>query len=133
MAGRLHGLFRARGFGTSYPTSGFVFPAGISPLPIPVTSGPDPALANLGRDADLYVVEATSRNQQPRPSIPADHGVPLTASCRRAGDSGPVGGANPIIVVSRIRYVGVDLVGCTEAIALLGLFAGCPLTELLRL
>jgi len=28
-------------------------------------TGPDPALANLGRDADLYVVEATSRNQQP--------------------------------------------------------------------
>lgn len=31
-------------------------------------TGPDPALADLGRDADLYVVEATDRHQ--RPGVP---------------------------------------------------------------
>lgn len=34
-------------------------------------TGPDPALAELGRDADLYIVEATSRNQQPGVPPPA--------------------------------------------------------------
>lgn len=48
-------------------------------------TGPDPALATLGRDADLFVLEATSRSQQPR-SWPAPDGQPqLHLSARQAG------------------------------------------------
>lgn len=47
-------------------------------------TGPDPALADLGRDADLYIVEATSRGQQP--------GTPPSPTARQlhlsAGDAG---------------------------------------------
>lgn len=43
-------------------------------------TGPDPALSDLGRDADLYIVEATSRDQQPSsPSPPPGPRMHLTA------------------------------------------------------
>ena len=43
-------------------------------------TGQDPALADLGRDAALYVVEATDRDQQ--------RTTPLSASARRMGMNG---------------------------------------------
>lgn len=46
-------------------------------------TGPDPALGELGRDADLYIVEATSRDQQPGVPPPAGPRMHLTA--REAG------------------------------------------------
>lgn len=45
-------------------------------------TGPDPALADLGRDADLFIVEATSRDQQP--ATPAPDGPHLHLGARDA-------------------------------------------------
>lgn len=43
-------------------------------------TGPDPALADLGREADLYIVEATDRHQQPGAALAAcDRQLELTA------------------------------------------------------
>jgi ribonuclease BN (tRNA processing enzyme) len=48
-------------------------------------TGPHPALVRLGRDADLYVLDATSRSQQPG-SSPISGGQPqLHLSARQAG------------------------------------------------
>lgn len=55
-------------------------------------TGPDPALANLGRDADLYVVEATSRNQQPG-TPPSSTAQQLLLTARDAGTVAAASGA----------------------------------------
>ena len=49
-------------------------------------TGPDPALAELGRDADLYIVDATDRHQRTgrAPSAEAEPAMNLTA--RQAGE-----------------------------------------------
>lgn len=55
-------------------------------------SGPDPALVVLGRDADLYVMEATDRHQQPsiRPAA-SEQRMHLTAA--EAGQAAARAGA----------------------------------------
>lgn len=60
-------------------------------------TGPDPALAELGRDADLYVVEATSRDQQPGTSpAPTEQQLHLTA--RDAGAAAAAAGARRLML-----------------------------------
>ncbi len=60
-------------------------------------TGPDPALAELGRDADLYVVEASDRDQQP--STPrAPPGVPLHMTGRLAGEVAAAAGARRLML-----------------------------------
>lgn len=43
-------------------------------------TGPDPALADLGRDADVFIVEATDRGQQPGTRLADQPGRQLTSS-----------------------------------------------------
>ena len=58
-------------------------------------TGPDPALAGLGRDADLFIVEATDRHQ--RPGVPADPpGLQMTAS--DAGQAAASAGARRLLL-----------------------------------
>lgn len=60
-------------------------------------TGPDPALADLGRDADLYVVEATDRDQQfPTPLAP--DGRQLHLSARDAGQAAAEAGARRLLL-----------------------------------
>ena len=55
-------------------------------------TGPDPALAELGRDADLYIVEATDRGQQGG-GPGADPGPALDLTAREAGEAAAAAGA----------------------------------------
>lgn len=58
-------------------------------------TGPDPALAELGREADLFIVEATDRHQ--RPGVPADPpGLQMTAS--DAGQAAVSAGARRLLL-----------------------------------
>jgi len=60
-------------------------------------TGPDAALAQLGRDADLYIVEATSRNQRATtPESPAGSGMHLTA--REAGEAAAAASARRLLL-----------------------------------
>ncbi len=60
-------------------------------------TGPDPALADLGRDADLYIVDATDRHQQPgSPSAPAGQFLNLTAA--QAGAAAATAGARQLLL-----------------------------------
>jgi len=60
-------------------------------------TGPDPALADLGRDADLFIIEATSRDQQPAtPPSPAGQRLQLTA--RDAAAAATNAGARRILL-----------------------------------
>ena len=60
-------------------------------------TGPDPALAELGRDADLYVMEASDRDQQvstPR----ARSGRQMHLSARDAGKAAAAAGARRLLL-----------------------------------
>lgn len=70
-------------------------------------TGPDPALAELGRNADLYIVEATSRGQQSRgqqspgersgdPPAPIEERMLMTA--RDAGAAAESAGASRLML-----------------------------------
>ncbi|MBJ7604335.1 MAG: MBL fold metallo-hydrolase [Candidatus Dormibacteraeota bacterium] len=59
--------------------------------------GPDPGLADLGRDADLYIVEATDRDQQPA-TPPALAGRQLHLSGRDAGAAAMAAGARRLLL-----------------------------------
>jgi ribonuclease BN (tRNA processing enzyme) len=60
-------------------------------------TGPDPALAELGRDADLYVVEASDRDQQPStPPVPAGRQLHLRA--RDAGHAAAAARARRLLL-----------------------------------
>lgn len=62
-------------------------------------TGPDPALEHLGRDADVYIVEATSRSQ--RPSIPpAPAGPRIHLSAREAGLVARAAGAKRLVLTA---------------------------------
>jgi ribonuclease BN (tRNA processing enzyme) len=60
-------------------------------------SGPDPALAEIGRDADLFIVDATDRDQQagdppgPRPSA-------MNMTAREAGEAAVAAGARRLML-----------------------------------
>lgn len=58
-------------------------------------TGPDPALADLGRDADLFIVEASDRHQQD-PSAAAVPQLHLTA--RQAGEAAAAAGARRLLL-----------------------------------
>jgi ribonuclease BN (tRNA processing enzyme) len=60
-------------------------------------TGPDPALAEVGRDADLYIVDATDRWQQAGvpPSAP---GPPMNLTSREAGEAAAAAGADRLML-----------------------------------
>ena len=58
-------------------------------------TGPDPGLAELGRDADVFVVEASDRNQQDR-SAPTGPQMHLTA--RQAGEAAAAADAHRLLL-----------------------------------
>jgi ribonuclease BN (tRNA processing enzyme) len=87
----------------SFALPHFVFNAGVrltAPgLTVAYTgdTGPDAALVELGRDADLYIVEATSRNQRAStPESPTGPGMHLTA--REAGEAATAAGARRLLL-----------------------------------
>ena len=57
-------------------------------------TGPDPALVELGRDADLYIVDATDRLLQP--AVPGGQTMNLTA--RAAGEAAARAGARQLLL-----------------------------------
>ena len=60
-------------------------------------TGPDAALAELGRDADLFVVECTNRDQQ-RGSAPPPAGQQMHLSAREAGEAAAAAGARRLLL-----------------------------------
>lgn len=60
-------------------------------------TGPHPALAEVGRDADLYIVDATDRYQQagivPSPSEPT-----MNLTSREAGEAAAAAGARRLML-----------------------------------
>jgi len=60
-------------------------------------TGPDPALATLGRHADLYIVDATSLDQQPAAAGVAG-GPPMLLSARGAGQAAHTAGADRLLL-----------------------------------
>jgi ribonuclease BN (tRNA processing enzyme) len=60
-------------------------------------TGPDPALAELGRDADLYIVDATDRRQQAGDS-PAAPGPPMNLTAREAGEAAAAAAAKRLML-----------------------------------
>jgi ribonuclease BN (tRNA processing enzyme) len=60
-------------------------------------TGPDPGLAELGRNADLYVMEASDRDQQPT-APPAPAGRQLHLRARDAGHAAAEAGARRLLL-----------------------------------
>ncbi len=60
-------------------------------------TGPSPLLADLGRDADLFIVEATVRDQQPG-ATPAPAGPRLHLTSRDAGQAAASAGAKRLML-----------------------------------
>jgi len=60
-------------------------------------TGADPALAELGRDADLYVVDATDRWQRPDGRA-VSHGPSLNLTAREAGEAAAAAGARRLML-----------------------------------
>lgn len=61
-------------------------------------TGPDAAVADLGRDVDLFIVEATSRDQQPGtpPATPGPRQLHMSA--RDAGNAAAAAGARQLML-----------------------------------
>jgi len=59
-------------------------------------TGPDPALADLGREADLFIADATDRTQ--RSSAPAGSGPALNLTARQAGEAAAAAGARRLLL-----------------------------------
>jgi len=59
-------------------------------------TGPDPALVDLGRDADLFIVDATDRHQ--RPGVPATDGPELNLTAEQAGTVAAAAGARRLML-----------------------------------
>ena len=60
-------------------------------------TGPDPALAEVGRDADLYIVDATDRGQQAG-IPPGASGPPMNLTARDAGEAAAAAGADRLML-----------------------------------
>jgi ribonuclease BN (tRNA processing enzyme) len=60
-------------------------------------SGPDPALSEVGRDADLYIVDATDRWQQAG-IPPGGPGPPMNLTAREAGEAAAAAGAGRLML-----------------------------------
>jgi ribonuclease BN (tRNA processing enzyme) len=60
-------------------------------------TGPDPGLAELGRGADLYIVDATDRQQRPG-APPAPNGPALNLTAREAGQAAAAAGARRLLL-----------------------------------
>jgi ribonuclease BN (tRNA processing enzyme) len=60
-------------------------------------TGPDPALAELGRDADLYIVDATDRWQQAGPPAGAQEPA-MNLTAREAGEAAAAAGADRLML-----------------------------------
>jgi ribonuclease BN (tRNA processing enzyme) len=60
-------------------------------------TGPDPALAEVGRDADLYIVDATDRWQQAS-LPPGAPGPPMNLTSREAGEAAAAAGAERLML-----------------------------------
>lgn len=60
-------------------------------------TGPDAALADLGRDADLFIIDATDRDQQPG-AIPAAAGTRGNLSAHEAAAAGEAAGARRLLL-----------------------------------
>ena len=60
-------------------------------------TGPDPAIAELGRDADLFIVEATDRAQQPG-AAPAPEGRAMLMTAGQAGAAASEAGARRLLL-----------------------------------
>ena len=60
-------------------------------------TGPDAALAELGRDADLYIIDATDRHQQSG-TAPAPPGRRGNLSAREAGAAAAAAGVNRLLL-----------------------------------
>lgn len=60
-------------------------------------TGPDAALAELGRDADLYIIDATDRHQQPG-TAPAPPGRRRNLSAREAAAAAAAAGARRLLL-----------------------------------
>ena len=60
-------------------------------------TGPDPALAEVGRDADLYIVDATDRRQQAG-IPPGAPGPPMNLTSREAGEAAAAAGADRLML-----------------------------------
>ena len=60
-------------------------------------TGADPALAELGRDADLYVVDATDRWRRPDGRA-VSHGPSLNLTAREAGEAAAAAGARRLML-----------------------------------
>jgi ribonuclease BN (tRNA processing enzyme) len=60
-------------------------------------TGPDPTLAEVGRDADLYIVDATDRWQQPG-IPPGAPGPPMNLTAREAGEVAAAAGADRLML-----------------------------------
>jgi ribonuclease BN (tRNA processing enzyme) len=59
-------------------------------------TGPDPALADLGRDADLFIVDATDRHQDAGGRLPGE--PPLNLTAREAGEHAAAAGARRLML-----------------------------------
>ena len=59
-------------------------------------TGPDPALADLGRDADLFIVDATDRHQQS--GVPDAEGPELDLTAVQAGAAAAAAGARRLML-----------------------------------
>lgn len=77
-------------------------------------TGPDPALVDLGRDADLYVMEATGRDQQPG-TPPAAAGPRLHLRANEAGDAASGAHAHRLLLTH--FWPGNDRLQSAEAAA----------------
>jgi ribonuclease BN (tRNA processing enzyme) len=93
------GPFRLQSWGLPHfvPDAGVRLTAPGLALAYTGDTGPDPALADLGRDADLFVMEASDRGQQPdAPPSPPGRALQLTA--REAGRAAAAAGARRLLL-----------------------------------
>jgi ribonuclease BN (tRNA processing enzyme) len=59
-------------------------------------TGPDPALAEVGREADLFIVDATDRYQQAGTAPGAE--APMNLTAREAGEAATAAGAHSLLL-----------------------------------